>query len=184
MKKYATLKDEITKALATDATKQAFFNDLRKIIKNESIIFNALSENELMHLLMYRELAKALNNKKYTLVHDSDFAKSKAKTVHTEIYSYIDSANKRVLHLYASASKISISLDSDTETLAKIVIAKQLKNAYEIRYKNDTKKNTVKDAYIASVAFDDMLNACKYALLILESTQDDLQAMLDKQQAQ
>ena len=177
MKKYETLKNEMLKALADDVKKNELFTDLRKTFTNEALIFNALTNSELLQLLMCKELIKAMSNKKYTLIHDSDFAKSKAQTVKTHICSYIDDANKRVLHIYANSKTVSVSFASDVSTLEKVALASQLKNAYEIKHKYKTDKS-VKDTFI-NVSFDDTVNASKFALLILESSLEDLQKMLE-----
>ena len=176
MKQYKTLQDELKKALADEQKKKEFFAELRKLYTNEAIIFNAMSENDLLKLLMCREIMKALTSKKYSLVHDSNFAKSRAKTVHYHIITMHDDAHKRVLHIYVdSAKSVSLTISSDKDTIEKSLIANQLERAYKVILK--------KDSYIR-VAYDDVVNASKFALLVQESTIAQLKEMLEAEQSE
>jgi hypothetical protein len=186
MKKYETIKNELTKALAEEQSKKELFADLKKTFTNEAIICEAMTNSELMQLLVCKELMKALKNKKYRLIHDSDFSKSKAQTVKYHMISMIDDANNRVQHIYADSKMIAISFSSDIDVCYKVEVAKQLKNAYEVKHKYESKSEKtiadIKDNYI-KVHFDDVVNASKFALLILESKIEDLQAMLEAEQS-
>lgn len=178
MKKYATLKKEL-EAVKEEATKNALCKKLDAIINNEAIITTALTVKQMMHILQFAELEKALKNSKYTLIHDANFENSKSQTAVTHIYSYIDTANKRVLHIYSHDEKLDIVISSNKATLEKVDIAK-LKSNYTIKQKRD-KKERIKETKLASVSFDNMIDAVKYATLILESTAEELQAMIDAQ---
>lgn len=183
MKKYNTLKEEITKAMQDENKKRELFERLRKTFVNEELIFETMSDKKLMHLLQYLELEKALNlkNSKYTLVHDSNFENCKAETAETNAFSYIDSVKQRALHIYSHDNTLDIVISSKQAFVNKIDIAK-LKSDYKINQKRDSKKKErFKETKLSRVAFDDMINACKFALLILESTEEQLQAMLDEQ---
>ena len=199
MKKYQTIKTDLQKALADEKKKIELFADLKKTFVNEAIICSTMTEAELLQLLMYLELEKAMKNKKYKLVHDSNFAKSRAKTIDYRVSSYIDDANKRVLHYYINSRAVAISFASDRSTLEKIAVARKLKNAqlinFKYRYDIDVDFNNeadfqdfialadIKDTYI-NVQFDDVINASKFALLILESTTEQLKAMLEAEQSE
>ena len=176
MKKYNTLKDELTKAMQDEAKKKAMFERLSKTFTNEALILDALTSKQIMHLLQFEQLEKALKNQKYTLIHDSNFENSKAQTVQTHIYSYIDSANKRVLHIYSHDSTLDIVFSSNKATLEKTLIADTLNSEFTIHYKYDKYEIDLKETKLARVAFDDMIKAVDFAKLILESSIDDLRA--------
>lgn len=175
------------KALADEQSKIALFADLKKTFTNKAIICETMTQSELMQLIMCRELMKAMHTKKYTLVHDSNIENSKAQSVQYQICTYQDDAQKRVLHIYADSKNVSISFSAKDYINEKVMIAKQLKNAYHIQHKYKSKAektiDNIKDNYI-KVHFDDVINASKFALFILENTIEDLQAMLDAENAE
>ena len=172
MKKYDTLKKQITENADTLA------KTLADIASNDAIIIDTLTAKQKMHLLQFAELQKALKNAKYNLVLDCNFAHSKAQTAQTHIFSLIDTAQKRVLHIYSHDSTLDIVFASDKATLEKTLLADKLNSVFTVKHKFD-KAQRCKETKLASVAFDDMLTACKFALLLLETKLADLQAMID-----
>lgn len=180
MKKYETLKNEIAKALATEEAKAKLFAKINERITSEEIILNALNAKQLMHLMQFIELEKALKNAKYTLVHDSTFENCKAQTAETRVFSYIDSANKRVLHIYSHDTTLDIVFSSSKATLDKTAIAQQLDSDFTFAFKRDKKQN-IKESKLSKVAFDNMLDAVKFATLILESSFEELIAQCEEE---
>jgi hypothetical protein len=176
MKKYETL----AKMLA-NTDENALAEMLANIAQNEALIVDALTAKQKMHLLQFAELEKALKNAKYTLVLDCNFENSKAQTAQTHIYSLLDTANKRVLHIYSHDKTLDIVFSSNSATLEKVAFADKLTSDFTVKHKRDSKTQRVKETKLASVAFDSMINAIKFALLILETSVADLQAMLEKQ---
>lgn len=178
MKKYATLESIIANALADEKKKAELFAELRKTFVNEAIQFDALKKSELMHLLQFIELEKALTNSKYTMHHDSNLEMSRATTVETRMFTLLDTHNKRALHIYSHDKTLDIVFSSDKTTKAKVAMiieADYKSKEYALSSKKDTK--------VAKVAFDDCFNACKYALLIIESSAEQIQAMIDREKA-
>jgi iron only hydrogenase large subunit-like protein len=169
MKKLETLKKELERIAEND-----FIAKLKAIAENESVNdFESFEKREALALLQYAELAKALQNKKYTLVLDMNYVKCRAKEINFYRYSLLDTHNKRALHLYQHTNTFDICFSADKDTRAKVEAIEAL---------NKTITTQVADTTVfKKVHFDDMLDACKFALLLLESTLDNVKAYVEKQ---
>lgn len=181
MKKYETLKNEITKALTDEKKKAELFAELRKMYTNEALIFETMNANKLMHLLQCRELDRALTNSKYQMCHDSNYESCRAETVETKAFSLLDTHNKRALHIYSHDKTVDIVFSSDKTTQDKLVVLETLKHDYRLNRVYSEKKKCYTKTEFKQVAFDKAFEACKFALLILESTAEQLQEMINKQ---
>ena len=175
MKKLDTLKKTVT---TTEEAKM--LEAVKQIAQNEAVnSMKALAMREILSLLEYNELQKALSNSKYNLLLDINFAKFKSEAINLFIYSLIDTHNKRALHIYQKNNNtFDISFSSDANTLEKLQYFNALSSDYILKHKY-TKDKRVKDTYLSSIDFDKMLDACKFALLILESSIEELQAMTE-----
>jgi hypothetical protein len=168
MKKLDTLKkalDTITNEAIIDIISNADFDDA-----------SMLTINDKLALIEFAELKKALDNKNYTLVLDINFDKFKSDDIIFSQCSLIDVHNKRALHLYRKTrSTYDISFSSDKNTLAKLQYFDAVNTDYDLKHKYK-KDMSIKDTYLHNVTFDNVFNACKLALSILESELSTLQA--------
>ena len=181
MKKLETLKKMLE---STDESKMLEL--VKQIADNEAINTLTLTKNDILSLLEFSELKKALDNKNYTLVLDINFEDYRSETIQVFTFTLKDTHNDRALHLYRNEarSNYAISLSSRKITLEKIELFKQYNTEYEVKHKYRKNKKTnedeVKDTYLNKVNFDSVFNACKTALSILESDIDTLKAKAEQ----
>ncbi len=169
MKKLDTLK----KALETLETAETIAM-LKAIANNEAVNdFVSFEKRDALALLQYAELAKALQNKKYSLVLDINYAKSRAKAIDLTRFTLIDTHNERALHLYQHTNTFDICFSADTDTRAKIEAIESLNKKIDTR-KADT-------SVYKSVHFDELFDACKFVLMLLESTLEQVTEFVEKQ---
>ena len=166
MKKLDTLKKTVAN---TDNEKM--LEVIKQIANNEAVqMMKELDVRSMMSILEFAELQKALSNNKYDLLLDINFEKFKSDAINLYQYSLITNNNKRALHIYQKNNNtFDISFSSDKNTLEKLQHFNDLTTLYTLKHKYK-KDKSIKDSYLSQVAFDDMLNACKFALLILESS--------------
>lgn len=183
MKKLKTLQDELKNA---DEQKMLeIIKQVKQTANNEAVNDLTLTNHEILALLEFAELKKALDNKRYTLVLDINFEDYRSETIQVFTFTLADTHNDRALHLYRNETKsnYAISFSSKKITLEKVELFKQYNTEYTVKQKTrlNKKKNTleVKDTYLYSVAFDNVFNACKTALSILESDVDTMKARVE-----
>lgn len=175
MKKLDTLKKTLAN---TEAEKM--LEAVKQIANNEAVqMMKELDTRSIMSILEYAELQKALNNSKYQLLLDINYEKFKSDSINLFIYSLITTNNKRALHIYQKNNNtFDISFSSDKNTIEKLQYFNALTSDYTLKHKYK-KDKSIKDSYLTSVDFDKMIDACKFALLILESSIEDLQSMTE-----
>lgn len=171
MKKLETLKKTLAN---TDA--QTLDAMLKAIAQNEAVTLlenatNALKAREQLALLQFAELEKALKNAKYTLVLDVNFENCKAQEINLTRFSLIDAHNKRALHLYQHTDTFDICFSCSEAVRAKVEAVAEIRDALAVQYRAKVARTTV----LKQIQFDELVNACKFALLILENTLEDLQ---------
>lgn len=187
MKKLETLKKLVAIAEADESKMLELVKQVKAIADNEAIEdMKTLEKNEILALLEFAELKKALDNKNYTLVLDINFSNYKSDKIQVFTFTLADTHNKRALHLYRNESKsnYAVSFSSEKLTLEKVEIFKQSHAEYEIKHKTRTNKKTqeieVKDTYLNKVDFDSVFNACKNVLAILEADIETMKADAEK----
>lgn len=159
MKKLDTLKKE----LAT-VTLEA----LADIVKNEDVDFETMTEKEKLCVLMYRELAKALDTKEHKLLLDCNFADS--KNVQNEILLvdyYRLAVNNRMIQIYCKKDYFDICTSAskaNREALA------ELENELHFVTKYDKKTNRAKTTYRNHISYDEIVDIVKQLIAVLEST--------------
>ena len=159
---------------------QELIAQAKAIADNEAI--TTLEKKEILSLLEFAELKKALDNKNYTLVLDINYENYKSTVIQVRTFTLADTHNERALHLYRQEahSVYAISFSSKQITKEKVELFKQFNDDYKIEHKRRKNKKTqeieIKDTYFNNVSFDDVFNACKLALSILESDVETLKA--------
>lgn len=83
--------------------------DLKNIVSCEDVDVSALSEKEKMSVLVYAELAKALNNKSHILVLDCNYPQSKMHLSEKFLVDYYrlistDTKNQSMIQFYVSCN--------------------------------------------------------------------------------
>jgi hypothetical protein len=142
--------------------------EVAKIVNNEDIIIKALKNNEKFSVLVFNELQKALNNKKYQIVMNCNYANSK-KDSYDMTYYNIAIAN-RMIQIYFKAQKQVF----DICTSCAKCYREQFNKLEELQFalkldKNQKAKTTVRK----SIAYDDIVSVIKSLIAILENITTD-----------
>ena len=159
MKKYETLA-KMFKTLEENALNE----EVAKIINNNDIIVDALKNSEKMSVLVFNELQKALNNKRYTIVMNCNYANSK-KDTYDMCYYNIAIAN-RMIQIYYKAQKNVF----DICTSCAKCYREQFEKLEELQFalkldKNNRAKTTVRK----SISYDEITSVIKSLIAILEN---------------
>jgi hypothetical protein len=159
MKKLDTLKKELA-----NITIEA----LADIIKNADIDIEALTEKEKLCVLMYRELAKALDTKEHKLLLDCNFADSKNVQNDILLVDYYRLAiNNSMIQIYCKKDYFDICTSAskaNREALA------ELENELHFVTKYDKKTNRAKTTYRNHIKYDELVDIVKQLIAVLEAT--------------
>lgn len=186
MKKYETLKNEIAKAIDKETktvTNSEFLKRLKDIAHNEAVTnLKSIDEKNAMYLLQYEQFEKAFTNKQYIMTLDNNYESTKLNSIELNMSTLLDTANKRVLHFYSHNTYIDIVISSNKATREKHEYLFLLKDdSFKVNFKRNAKKE-ISATTLSHIAFDNIVNVSKFALLILESSIDDLKAMHEAKQ--
>jgi len=76
--------------LVKELSNENINDTLESIIANDDIILNSLTEKEKFAVLLFRELKKAIDNDKFEIVLDCNYARSKFSVLKVDYYRVID----------------------------------------------------------------------------------------------
>ena len=173
MKKLETLKKEIAKLEAEKKLESV----LKEIAKNEAVeMFESFAKRDSLALLQFAELEKALKVKdKYELVLDINYSEYRSTAIVLTQMSLLNNKQKRALHLYQHNDTFDICFSTSKATKEKL---EAIKEYIETLYKLN-----LRDSVLQHIHFDELVTACKFALIILESSIDELTAYAEKQRS-
>ena len=141
-------------------------------------MMQSFKKQEIISLMQFAELQKALKVKdKYELVLDINYADCKAKEINLTRMSLLNNKQKRALHLYNHTDTFDICFSCSKATREKINAIDEIREIIALDYKTVVSDTTV----FKKVHFDELVNACKFALLILESSLDEMLDYTEKQ---
>jgi hypothetical protein len=156
MKKLDTLKKEL---------ENISNEELSNIINNNNVELDSLSEHEKLSVLMYRELSKAINNKKYNLLLDCNYSNSKNEILLVDYYR-LAVANS-MIQVYVRRNSFRICTSASKSNREKF---SQLENELHFVTKYDKKTNRAKTTERINISYDDIVSVIKQVIAILEDT--------------
>lgn len=159
MKKLETLKKELaTVELET----------LAKIINNENVDIDSLSDFEKLSVLMYAEISKSINSKKHTLLLDCNYADSKnaQNSIMLVDYYRLAVANS-MIQIYVKRNSFAICTSASKANREQF---KTLENDLHFITKYDKKTNRAKTTQRNNISYDDIVNVIKSVIAVLENT--------------
>jgi hypothetical protein len=156
MKKIDTLKKEL---------ENISNEELKNIINNENVDIDSLSDFEKLSVLMYRELSKAINNKKYNLLLDCNYANSKNEILLVDYYR-LAVANS-MIQVYVRKNSFRICTSASKSNREKF---SQLENELHFITKYDKKTNRAKTTERINISYEDIVSVIKQVIAILEDT--------------
>ena len=159
MKKIETIKKTLANTEET-----AMLETLTNIINNSDIITKALTQRERLSVLVFDELQKALNNKKYQIIMNCNYANSK-KTSYDMTYYNIAISN-RMIQIYYKANKDAFDICTSCAKCYREQFDKLEELQFHIkRDKNDNAKTTERK----TIAYNDIVSVIKSLIAILEN---------------
>lgn len=156
MKSLKTLQNEV-KTITNE--------ELAAIINNEDVDVEPLSEHEKLSVLIYRELAKALNTKNRELVLDCNYSNSKNTYLKVDyfrlaVYNVMIQiyCNKKSFMICTSCSKANREILEERAEELKFTI------------KRDKKTGRAKTAERRNISYEEVVNVVKSLISIFEIT--------------
>jgi hypothetical protein len=156
MKKLETLKKEL-ESISNE--------ELTNIINNNNVEVDSLSEHEKLSVLMFREIAKSVNNKKYNLLLDCNYSNSKNEILLVDYYR-LAVANS-MIQVYVRRNSFRICTSASKSNREKF---SQLENELHFVTKYDKKTNRAKTTERINISYDDIVSVIKQVIAILEDT--------------
>lgn len=156
MKKLDTLRNELA-TISNDT--------LANIISNENVDIDTLTEFEKLAVLMYRELAKALNSKKHTLLLDCNYANSKNEVLKVDYYR-LAVANS-MIQIYVRKNSFRICTSASKSNREQFAL---LESELHFKTKYDSKTHRAKTTERINISYDDIVEVTKSVIAILENT--------------
>ena len=159
MKKLETLKKEL---------ESVELDRLAEIINNNDVELEALTEAEKMSVLMYNEIAKAINNKNRKLLLDCNYADSKNVQNNILLVDYYRLAiANSMIQIYVKKNHFNICTSASKSNREQFKI---LENDLHFITKYDKKTQRAKTTQRNNIAYDDIVNVILNVITVLEST--------------
>lgn len=141
---------------------------LAEIVSNENVDVETLSQTEKLAVLMYAEIAKAINSKKHTLLLDCNFADSKNAQKHLFLVDYYRLAVANcMIQIYVKKSSFAICTSASKANREQF---KTLEEQLHFVTKYDSKTQRAKTTQRVNIAYDEIVDVIKQVIAVLEST--------------
>ena len=144
---------------------------LAEIIDNDAIIIDALKDSEKMSVLIFNELAKSLNNKKYSIVLNCNYKDSKKSTYDLTYYN-IAIAN-RMIQVYYKNQKNTFDICTSCAKCYREQFDKLEELQFKLKRNNKTQQ--AKTTYRLAISYDEIVSVIKSLIAILENITTDEQ---------
>lgn len=159
MKKLDTIKKMLDSVTA---------DELNAIIQNGDVEIDSLTEFEKLSVLMYNEIAKAVNNKSYTLLLDCNFADSKNVQNNILLVDYYRLAvNNSMIQVYVKRNSFAICTSASKANREQF---KTLENDLHFVTKYDKKTQRAKTTQRNNISYDEIVSVIKQVIAVLETT--------------
>lgn len=142
--------------------------ELANIINNADVDIDALTDFEKLSVLMYAEIAKAVNNKSYTLLLDCNFADSKNRQNAILLVDYYRLAvNNSMIQIYVKRNSFAICTSASKANREQFAT---LENDLHFVTKYDKKTNRAKTTQRNNISYEDIVSVIKQVIAVLENT--------------
>ena len=157
MKKFDTLKKE----LAT-VTLEA----LADIVKSEDVNYETLSEHEKLAILIYRELAKALDTKEHKLLLDCNYADSKNVENENFLVDYYRLAvHNRMIQIYCKKDYFDVCTSASKANREAL---EALEDVLHFTVKRNKKTQRAQTTYRNHIEYDELVDIVKQLIAVLK----------------
>ena len=157
MKKLDTLKKEL------ETIENA---KIAEYIDNENVDIDTLTNNEKLFVLMFNEIAKAINTKDYKIVLDCNYANSKNSVLRVDYYRL--AVANCMIQVYCNAKHtFSICTSANQANREKF---KTLENDLHFITKYDKKTQRAKTTQRNAIAYDEITSVIKQVIAVLKET--------------
>ena len=156
MKKLETLKKELE-----NITNER----LSEIIENDDVIVDSLNDFEKLSVLMYNEIAKAINCKDYKIVLDCNYANSKNSVLKVDYYRL--AVANCMIQVYVRKQSFRICTSANATNREKFAT---LESELHFKTKYDSKTHRAKTTERINIAYDEIVSVIKQVIAILKES--------------
>lgn len=156
MKKLETLKKELE-----NITNEK----LAEIIQNENVIVDSLNDFEKLSVLMFNEIAKAINTKDYRIVLDCNYANSKNDDLKVDYYRL--AVANCMIQVYVRKNSFRICTSANATNREKFAT---LESELHFKTKYDSKTKRAKTTERLNISYEDIVNVIKQVIAILKES--------------
>ena len=132
--------------------------ELAEIISNNDIDIDTLTDFEKLSVLMYAELAKALNSKKHTLLLDCNYANSKNSVLKVDYYRL--AVANAMIQVYVRKNSFMICTSASKANRERF---KTLENELQFISRGGTTQRN-------NISYEEIVEVIKSVIAVLEST--------------
>jgi hypothetical protein len=144
---------------------------LKAIIENDDVIIEALTNAEKMSVLMFNEIAKAINCKEYKIVLDCNYANSKNKTLLVTYYR-LAVANCMIQVYCNTRNAFRICTSANEANRCKFAT---LENELHFKTKYNKERTRAKTTERINIAYDEIVSVIKQVIAVLKETATETQ---------
>ena len=156
MKKLETLKKELENST----------NDkLAELIQNDDIVIDSLTDFEKLSVLMYNEIAKAINCKDYKIVLDCNYANSKNADLKVDYYRL--AVANCMIQVYVRKNSFRICTSANATNREKFAT---LESELHFKTKYDSKTHRAKTTERLNISYDEIVSVIKQVIAILKES--------------
>lgn len=142
--------------------------ELQAIVNNEDVDCDSLTEFEKLSVLMYAEIAKAVNNKSHTLLLDCNFADSKNVQNNVLLVDYYRLAvNNSMIQVYVKKNSFAICTSASKANREQFIT---LENELHFTTKYDKKTMRAKTTQRNNISYEEIVSVIKQVIAVLETT--------------
>ena len=157
--------------LVKELTNENINDTLKSIIANDDIILKSLTEREKFAVLLFRELKKAIDNDKFEIVLDCNYARSKFSVSKVDYYRVIDKITKTShIQVYTRLNVAANQANFRLCTSCKEVYIEQLQSLGFV-VKRDKKTNRAKTSEKLNISYDNIVKTIHDVLSVFTSSQ-------------
>lgn len=149
---------------------------LANIVDNDDVIIDALSKSEMLSILMFAELEKALRTKEHRLILDCNYANSKNDVLKVDYYR-LAIANS-MIQIYVKQNYFNVYTSASKANREKFAT---LEDELQFVTKYDSKTHRAKTTHRDKISYDDIVSVIKQVIAILESTATEKQSATESE---
>ena len=152
---------------------------LKAIIENDEVIVDSLTDSEKLSVLMFAEIAKAINCKDYRIILDCNYANSKNSVLKVDYYRL--AVANCMIQVYVRRNSFRICTSANEANRTKFAT---LESELHFKTKYDSKTHRAKTTERLNISYDEIVNVIKQVIAILKETAIEKQKVSTESEAE